>query len=50
MGEGKEMQRPMANGELEIAHRTALKYMPGVDGIRSGDPFMIAGAAQAPFP
>ena len=47
--EAKKLQRPMADGELEIVHRTALKYLPGVDGIPSGDPLRITGSAQASF-
>jgi hypothetical protein len=35
------LQRPLADGELEIVHRTALKYLPGVDGIPSGDPLRM---------
>lgn len=40
--EARKLQRPMADGELEIVHRTALKYLPGVEGIPSGDPLRVA--------
>ncbi len=40
--EARKLQRPLADGELEIVHRTALKYLPGVDGIPSGDPLRMA--------
>ena len=39
--EARKLQRPLANGELEIVHRTALEYLPGVEGIPSGDPLRI---------
>ena len=39
--EARKLQRPTADGELEIVHRTALKYLPGVEGIPSGDPLRI---------
>ena len=41
--EARKLQRPMADGELEIVHRTALKYLPGVEGIPSGDPLRVSG-------
>jgi putative SOS response-associated peptidase YedK len=37
----RKLQRPLADGELEIVHRTALKYLPGVEGIPSGDPLRL---------
>lgn len=40
--EARSLQRPLADGELEIVHRTALKYLPGVEGIPSGDPLRMA--------
>lgn len=40
--EAKKLQRPLPDGELEIIHRTALKYLPGVEGIPSGDPLRMA--------
>jgi putative SOS response-associated peptidase YedK len=40
--EARKLQRPLADGELEIVHRTALKYLPGVEGIPSGDPLRIS--------
>jgi putative SOS response-associated peptidase YedK len=39
--EARKLQRPLADGELEIVHQTALKYLPGVEGIPSGDPLRI---------
>lgn len=39
--EARKLQRPLGDGELEIVHRTALKYLPGVEGIPSGDPLRI---------
>lgn len=39
--EAKALQKPLPNGELEIVHRTALKYLPGVESIPSGDPLRI---------
>lgn len=36
--EARDLQRPLPNGVLQIVHRTALKYLPGVEGIPSGDP------------
>ena len=45
--EAKKLQRLMADGELEIVHRTALKYLPGVEGIPSGDPLRISAGSQA---
>ena len=39
--EARKLQRPLADGELEIVHRTALKYLPGVEGIPSGDPLRM---------
>ena len=44
--EARKLQRPLADGELEIVHRTALKYLPGVEGIPSGDPLRMAASAQ----
>jgi len=46
--EAKKLQRPLADGELEIVHRTALKYLPGVDGIPSGDPLRMSVAPREP--
>ena len=40
--EARKLQRPLASGELEIVHRTALKYLPGVEGIPSGDPLRMS--------
>jgi len=40
--EARKLQRPLADGELEIVHRTALKYLPGVEGIPSGDPLRMS--------
>jgi putative SOS response-associated peptidase YedK len=40
--EARKLQRPLADGELEIVHRTALKYLPGVEGIPSGDPLRLS--------
>lgn len=39
--EARKLQRPLPDGELEIVHRTALKYLPGVEGIPTGDPLRI---------
>ncbi len=39
--EARKLQRPLPDGELEIVHRTALRYLPGVDGIPSGDPLRL---------
>jgi putative SOS response-associated peptidase YedK len=44
--EAKKLQRPAADGELEIVHRTALKYLPGVEGIPSGDPLRLGSTSQ----
>jgi putative SOS response-associated peptidase YedK len=41
--EARRLQRPLADGALEIVARTALKYLPGVEGIPSGDPLRMAG-------
>ena len=49
VGGGEKVAMPDGHGELEIVHRTALKYLPGVDGIPSGDPLRITAAAQASF-
>ena len=35
--EARKLQRPLADGQLKVVHRTALKYLPGVEGIPSGD-------------
>ena len=45
--EARTLQRPLANGELEIVHRTALKYLPGVEGIPSGDPLRLSVQTSA---
>ena len=37
----RTLQRPLADGELEIIHRTALRYLPGVEGIPGGDPLRL---------
>ncbi len=42
--EAPKLQRPPADGELKIVHRTDLKYLPGVEGIPSGDPLRLAPA------
>jgi putative SOS response-associated peptidase YedK len=44
--EARKLQRPLADGELEIVHRTALKYLPGVEGIPSGDPLRVTSPGQ----
>jgi hypothetical protein len=46
--EAKKLQRPLADGELEIVHRTALKYLPGVEGIPSGDPLRMSSRPNEP--
>ena len=40
--EARKLQRPLLRGELKIVHRTALKYLPGVEGIPSGDPLRVS--------
>ncbi len=45
--EAKKLQRPTADGEFEIVHGTALKYLPGVDGIPSGDPLRVSCGSGA---
>jgi putative SOS response-associated peptidase YedK len=45
--EAKKLQRLLADGELEIVHRTALKYLPGVEEIPSGDPLRVSNGSQA---
>jgi hypothetical protein len=44
--EARRLQRPLADGELEIVHRTALKYLPGVEGIPSGDPLRVTSPSK----
>jgi putative SOS response-associated peptidase YedK len=39
--EARKLQRPLADGELEIVHRTTRRYLPGVEGIPSGDPLRM---------
>lgn len=46
--EARKLQRPLADGELEIVHRTALKYLPGIEGIPSGDPLRMSAAPKEP--
>jgi putative SOS response-associated peptidase YedK len=46
--EASKLQRPLAEGELEIVHRTALKYLPGVEGIPCGDPLRMPAAPKEP--
>jgi len=46
--EARKLQRPMADGELEVVHRTALKYLPGVEGIPTGDPLRVSGGTPRP--
>lgn len=36
--EARQLQRPLPNGVLKVVHETPLKYLPGVEGIPSGDP------------
>lgn len=46
--EAKPLQRPLPNGQLQIVHRTPLKYLPGVDGIPSGDPLRVGSSSKEP--
>jgi putative SOS response-associated peptidase YedK len=32
--EARRLQRPLADGELEVVHRTVIKYLPGVEAFR----------------
>jgi putative SOS response-associated peptidase YedK len=45
--EARKLQRPLADGELEIVHRTAIKYLPGVEGIPTGDPLRVGSPSTA---
>ncbi len=45
--EARRLQKPLADGELEIVHRTALKYLPGVEGIPSGDPLRMSSSQKS---
>ena len=40
--EARRLQRPLPDGELKIVHRTALKYLPGIESIPSGDPLRVS--------
>lgn len=44
--QARRLQRPLPNGELQIVHKTALKYLPGVEGVPSGDPLRLSAAMQ----
>ncbi len=44
--EARKLQRPLPDGQLQIVHKTALKYLPGVEGIPSGDPLRISEPKQ----
>ena len=43
----RRLQKALPDGELKIVHKTALKYLPGVEGIPSGDPLRIGEPRQA---
>lgn len=44
--EARALQRPLPNGVLEIVAKTPLKYLPGGDGIPSGDPLRMASNSR----
>jgi hypothetical protein len=46
--EARKLQRPLADGELEIVHRLPYKELPGVGFPTGGDPLRIPSPPKEP--